>query len=98
MLTQSRLHEVLYYNVKERQFTWIAKIAKHRPGDRRCSPLAGLLPPPVPGDQARISGGFEEFYAVSLNELDQNPRWRRTRHPASEQHRSVCYFRPCVFS
>jgi hypothetical protein len=34
MLTQSRLREVLFYNVQERQFTWIAKIAKHRPGDR----------------------------------------------------------------
>jgi len=34
MLNQSRLREVLFYNVQERQFTWIAKIAKHRPGDR----------------------------------------------------------------
>jgi hypothetical protein len=34
MLTQTRLREVLYYNVKERQFTWIAKIAKHFPGER----------------------------------------------------------------
>jgi hypothetical protein len=33
MLSQSRLREVLYYNVKERHFTRIAKIAKHSPGD-----------------------------------------------------------------